>query len=140
LEIDEIIDDMKRHTIELRSEVRMEDIKETRHGRRLLEYSTIQTDLRPTFYEERLNHVFDRVCQGTEDWLLQDADVVKWLNVTQDSPKIIWLHGIPGAGKTIISIACWVWADKLIRQITSCRMRCQGIDLAWTHNLCDPLA
>ncbi|RSM08743.1 hypothetical protein CEP52_004493 [Fusarium oligoseptatum] len=126
-EIEDVISRMKDHTYHLRNEVRLEDIQEAYDARQLdienfakleeanrkQEYNALETAIAPTSYGRKLNFLRGRVCEGTGDWLIKDPDLKKWLKVTQGSPKIIWLCGIPGAGKTYLA-ACVVKESMLL--------------------------
>ncbi|RSL54227.1 hypothetical protein CEP54_010009 [Fusarium duplospermum] len=126
-EIEEVISRMKDHTYHLRNEVRLEDIQEAYDARQLdienfakleeanrkQEYNALETAIAPTSYRKKLSFLRGRVCEGTGDWLIKDPDLSKWLKVTQDSPKVIWLCGIPGAGKTYLA-ACVVKESMLL--------------------------
>ncbi|RSL51391.1 hypothetical protein CEP53_008444 [Fusarium sp. AF-6] len=126
-EIQDVISRMKDHTYHLRNEVRLEDIQEAYDARQLdienfakleeanrkQEYNALETAIAPTSYGRKLNFLRGRFCEGTGDWLIKDPDLSKWLKVTQGSPKIIWLCGIPGAGKTYLA-ACVVNESMLL--------------------------
>ncbi|KAJ3542097.1 hypothetical protein NM208_g4030 [Fusarium decemcellulare] len=123
-EIERVIGRMKEHIDFLRNEVRLEDIQEAYDARqfqiesfakldeenRKQEYAALETAMAPTFYGKKFDFLCGRVCEGTEDWLVNDVDFRKWLQVTQDSAKLIWLYGIPGAGKTYLA-ACAIQAS-----------------------------
>ncbi|KAL6408506.1 NACHT domain protein [Ilyonectria robusta] len=116
-EIELVIGRIKDHTYHLRNEVRLEVIQEAYDARqleienfakleeadRMQEYAAVETAIAPTFYGKKLNFLRGRVCEGTGDWLAKDPDLSKWLQATKDSSKIIWLCGIPGAGKTYLA-------------------------------------
>jgi hypothetical protein len=107
---------MQRHTLLLRREVRLEHIQEahsaqqqalehyekTEKSFRRQEYQSIRTNIAPRAYEDRLNTFQARLCQGTGRWLLRDETFVKWLDMTDQSLKVLWLQGIPGAGRFVI--------------------------------------
>ncbi|KAH7336622.1 hypothetical protein BKA65DRAFT_37368 [Rhexocercosporidium sp. MPI-PUGE-AT-0058] len=40
---------------------------------------------------------------GSGKWLLQESKMKTWLDHTRASTPILWMHGIPGAGKTILA-------------------------------------
>ncbi|RYP40562.1 hypothetical protein DL767_001562 [Monosporascus sp. MG133] len=51
---------------------------------------------------------FDRACDrhetsSSQEWIFGHALVESWLDLNQSSTKRIFLHGIPGAGKTILT-------------------------------------
>ncbi|KAM0551841.1 hypothetical protein ACHAPJ_008177 [Fusarium lateritium] len=120
-EIERVIGRMKEHTFYLRNEVRLQDIEEAYKARqsdiesfakleesnRRQEYAALETAIAPMFYEKKLAFFLNRLCDGTGNWLISNEDVSKWLQLAQDSPKLIWLCGIPGAGKTYLS-ACTI--------------------------------
>ncbi|KAL5330616.1 hypothetical protein ACEPPN_000135 [Leptodophora sp. 'Broadleaf-Isolate-01'] len=41
--------------------------------------------------------------QGTGDWILKEEKVRNWLEVDVPESSILWINGIPGAGKTILA-------------------------------------
>ncbi|KAI3600420.1 hypothetical protein WG66_001747 [Moniliophthora roreri] len=54
-------------------------------------------------YQEYHNHHKRDVLQGTGSWLLEDQVYMDWKNSNNSS--LLWLHGIPGAGKSkLVSI------------------------------------
>ncbi|KAF2792115.1 NACHT domain protein [Melanomma pulvis-pyrius CBS 109.77] len=112
-----VMNHMERHTLLMRNEVRLEHIQ-AEHGARLRalehfertekslrrqDYQNIETNVSPRNYEGRLDWLHGRICEGTGKWLLKDAIFVKWLDTSDTSTKILWLQGIPGAGKTFLS-------------------------------------
>ncbi|KAM0344160.1 hypothetical protein ACHAPU_007882 [Fusarium lateritium] len=116
-EIEQVIGRLEDHTSYLRNEVRLQDIQEAYEARqfaiksfakleesdRRQEYAALETAIRPVFHDEKLDHVLTRVCDGTGDWLIKDEDIKRWFKATPGSGKIIWICGIPGAGKTYLS-------------------------------------
>ncbi|RYP73410.1 hypothetical protein DL770_007779 [Monosporascus sp. CRB-9-2] len=130
-QIDGVINRIARHATMLRNEVRLEHIQEEHHARaremehfenlerstRRTEYRVLETSMAPTFYDIKLNNLRGRLCEGTGSWLLNDSHMRKWLNATEDSPKIIWLRGIPGGGKTFLA-ACVI--DAIRSSNSSC--------------------
>ncbi|KAF4430541.1 NACHT domain protein [Fusarium austroafricanum] len=124
-EIDAVIERMKEHTEYLRNEVRLQDIEEAYEARqsdiesfvkleessRRQEYNGLETAIKPVFYNKKLNFLLSQVCVGTGDWFINHEVMAKWLRITNDSQKVIWLCGIPGAGKTYLS-ACAIEASK----------------------------
>ncbi|KAM7210541.1 hypothetical protein V8F06_014077 [Rhypophila decipiens] len=45
----------------------------------------------------------DRWTPGTCNWILQEPSLVKWINGPTDSSSLLWIHGLPGSGKSILS-------------------------------------
>ncbi|KAF7556261.1 hypothetical protein G7Z17_g1538 [Cylindrodendrum hubeiense] len=115
-EIERVIGRMTEHTYHLRNEVRMEAIEEAYDARQLeienfarseaadrrQEYAATETAISPTSYGKKLSFLYSRMCEGTGDWLIKEPDLSQWLQVTKGSSKVIWLCGIPGAGKGCI--------------------------------------
>jgi len=58
--------------------------------------------LTPFKYEETHIQICEKRLPGTGQWLLENPEFVAWRD--QDAvSNILWCHGIPGAGKTVIS-------------------------------------
>ncbi|KAI1640418.1 NACHT domain protein [Biscogniauxia mediterranea] len=108
---------IENHARLMRNEVRLEHIqqeyearrralehfeKEDR-SRRAQEFHRIRTDIAPQSHDHRFDWLRARVCQGTGTWLLQNATFKEWLQATAESSRILWLQGIPGAGKTYLA-------------------------------------
>lgn len=103
---------IERHTQLLRSEVRLEHIREehdarlralehfekTEKNHRQQEYKQIQTSISPASYDAKLDWIYARICEGTGKWLLEDERFSKWSGCNDPSSKVLWLQGIPGAG------------------------------------------
>ncbi|KAL6403418.1 NACHT domain protein [Ilyonectria robusta] len=112
-----ITSQVERHTALMRNEVRLEHIREehdarlralehferTERSNRQQEYNIIKTDVSPTFCDDKLYQIRNQTCKGTGKWLLQDDVFLKWLDVANRSTDLLWLHGIPGAGKTFLA-------------------------------------
>jgi hypothetical protein len=110
--IDIVRAQIQRHTLLLRREVGLEHIQEAHNAQlhalqhyekteksfRRQEYQSVKTSISPSTYEDRLDSLHARICQGTGRWLLRDVVFVKWLDRADASMKILWLQGIPGAG------------------------------------------
>ncbi|KUJ17014.1 uncharacterized protein LY89DRAFT_69875 [Mollisia scopiformis] len=108
----------------MRTEIRLEHIKQEYEFRkdalegfkaqkreaRRQEFHRIMTFLSPCRYDDTLHRLRDRRCEKTGGWLFMDETFTKWLNNSQEENRILWLKGIPGAGKTVLSSAI---VDKL---------------------------
>ncbi|KAH7305450.1 hypothetical protein B0I35DRAFT_362187 [Stachybotrys elegans] len=108
---------IEQHTGLMRNEVRREDIR-AEHDARLRalehfekmektaitqEYNAIETHISPVSYDDVLNRIESRLCDGTGKWLIRNVDFCKWLDKTDATARQIWLQGIPGAGKTFLT-------------------------------------
>ena len=103
-----------QHRELMRTEVRLEEIraasdareKELDHFARAeesairQEYSTLHTHVAPKPYDKELDRNHAAVCKGTGKWLFRDQSFTDWANYSKGSAQILWLRGIPGAGKS----------------------------------------
>ncbi|KAM7210966.1 hypothetical protein V8F06_013646, partial [Rhypophila decipiens] len=108
---------IERHLTLMRTEVRLEHIKEeydarvramehfekTEREHMRQEYHRILTDINPKFYDSKLDEVAGRLCSGTGQWLLGDDKFAQWLDPGKTEHKMLWLEGIPGADKTYLA-------------------------------------
>lgn len=107
-----VMNHIQRHTDLMRNKVRLEHLREeyehrqrafdhfeaTQRSNMRQEYNIIKTDVSPRLYDTELYRIRDQVCKGTGNWLEQASDFKKWSNGDDDSTRILWLCGIPGAG------------------------------------------
>ncbi|KAK8037815.1 Nacht domain protein [Apiospora marii] len=112
-----VISQIERHTRLLRNEVRLEHIErehearvramkhfeEEARRRQHEEFHRIKTDASPKLYIDRFLELQGRFCKGTEKWLLDDPTFQQWKDISSTTSNILWLQGIPGAGKTFIA-------------------------------------
>ncbi|PYI24427.1 hypothetical protein BO99DRAFT_92751 [Aspergillus violaceofuscus CBS 115571] len=108
---------IERHALLMRNEVRLEHIREEHEARlkalehfkaeeraqRLQQYHVIKTDVNPRMYDDKLNWCHGRICEGSGAWLLRDNAFTRWLDFSAGTPPVLWLQGIPGAGKTFLA-------------------------------------
>ncbi|KAI0479777.1 prion-inhibition and propagation-domain-containing protein [Xylaria cf. heliscus] len=50
-------------------------------------------------YHDRIN----RRLKGTCDWILARAEFQQWQSLAPETPKVLWINGPPGYGKTILA-------------------------------------
>ena len=107
-----VVQNIARHALLLRKEVQLEHIQQeydsrlrslehfesTEKAHRRQEYRGIQTDISPSTFDEKLNWLHIRRCEGTGGWIFKDQAFTKWVDPTDNSVKLLWLQGIPGAG------------------------------------------
>jgi len=100
------------HSLLLRKEAQFEHIQqehEARHrslehfesvekAHQLQEYCGIRTEISPRTYDDNLDWLRGRLCSGAGKWLLKDETFIQWLNASDVSVRLMWIHGIPGAG------------------------------------------
>ena len=56
----------------------------------------------PTYYRDRKNTLLDSKCDGTCQWLAQEDRVLAWI-FPQSPESVLWLHGNPGTGKSVLT-------------------------------------
>jgi len=109
----EVAHHIRRLTRLMRTEIRLQDIqqehefrqnalkgfKEQKREAHRQEFYRIMTSFSPCKYDDALYRLRNRRCQNTGGWLFKDGTFTKWLNSSQEENQILWLKGIPGAGK-----------------------------------------
>ncbi|KAH6876383.1 hypothetical protein B0T10DRAFT_198406 [Thelonectria olida] len=105
------------HRMLMRNEVRLEEIREANEAREqalkhfalteenaiIQEYSNLRAHVSPKDYDADLYRFHGDVYDGTGKWLFRDQSFKDWTDLTKTSPRILWLKGIPGAGKTLLA-------------------------------------
>ncbi|KAJ0108128.1 uncharacterized protein J7T55_007247 [Diaporthe amygdali] len=67
------------------------------------EFHCIKTALNPCSFDETLYHLRSVCSLGSGDWLFKNDIYTRWLDGSQARSRVLWLRGIPGAGKTVLS-------------------------------------
>ncbi|RYP49270.1 hypothetical protein DL768_004993 [Monosporascus sp. mg162] len=108
--IEAVRQNIERHSHLLRNDVQFEHILQEREAvlrsegsHRRQEFWAIKTDISPIDHGKRFDSIKAQRCEGTGKWLLNDADFAKWLDPSNHELRLLWLQGIPGAGKTFLS-------------------------------------
>ncbi|GAW19567.1 hypothetical protein ANO14919_090550 [Xylariales sp. No.14919] len=84
----------------------MDSFKAQKEEARKQEYDRIRTSFNPHTYNKTLYHLSGLRCQDTGSWLFQSPTFLDWVNDSKGgNRKTLWLKGIPGAGKTVLSSA-----------------------------------
>ncbi|OJJ43210.1 hypothetical protein ASPZODRAFT_103600 [Penicilliopsis zonata CBS 506.65] len=65
-------------------------------------------------------------CAGSGDWILQHHIIREWRDIDPPVSSIVWMNGIPGAGKTIL--ASTIIQDCLRDQSVTSYFYCKGSD------------
>lgn len=60
----------------------------------------------------------DQWQQGTNEWLLEESDYLEWLHAGKSAPSLLWLHGGPASGKSVLSSFV---INSLVEQGISCQ-------------------
>lgn len=45
----------------------------------------------------------DQRAQGTNEWILEEDNFKKWLNLDEPNSRLLWLHGGPATGKSVMA-------------------------------------
>ncbi|KAF8244003.1 hypothetical protein K440DRAFT_589065 [Wilcoxina mikolae CBS 423.85] len=112
-----ILENIQRHQNLIDYEARAEDIIESQKARenaqKLLEKKTRERQtkrkkacadwLSPADVDTTKDNASQEKTPGTSEWLLNSREMTEWLDGDPNSNAVIWLHGIPGAGKTVLS-------------------------------------
>ncbi|KAH9217331.1 hypothetical protein DL95DRAFT_494393 [Leptodontidium sp. 2 PMI_412] len=115
----EVASHIMRLTRLMRTEIRLEHIQQEYEFRkdalegfkaqkreaRRQEFHRIMSSLSPCRYDDTLYRLRGRRCKETGDWLFIARTFKNWLNSSQEENRILWLKGIPGSGKTVLSSA-----------------------------------
>ncbi|KAI1737673.1 hypothetical protein F4680DRAFT_203534 [Xylaria scruposa] len=115
----EISHHIERLTRLMRTEIRMENIQQEHEFRKHAmdsfkaqrteahrqEYYRIMTSFNPRRYDDTLYRLHGLRCQQTGVWLFTFRPFIDWVQSSDANTQILWLKGIPGAGKTVLSSA-----------------------------------
>ncbi|SCV57123.1 uncharacterized protein FFB14_14978 [Fusarium fujikuroi] len=116
-EIQVITENIEKHRLLLCNEITLNDIleahtarkkalehyAETREFQERQDFHSMETYIRPPSYDEDLDRICNSRCQGTGSWLAQDQQFASWAEGKEKSAQVLWLQGIPGAGKTFLA-------------------------------------
>ena len=65
------------------------------------EFQRVMTSLNPPRYDDNLYRLHGVPCREAGGWLFTEKTFTEWRNNPQDEARILWLEGIPGAGRHI---------------------------------------
>ncbi|KAG4277591.1 hypothetical protein FPRO04_07368 [Fusarium proliferatum] len=116
-EIQVIAENIEKHRLLLCNEITLNDIleahtarkkalehyAETREFQERQDFHSMETYIHPPSYDEDLDRIRNTRCGGTGSWLVQDQQFVSWAEGKEKSAQVLWLQGIPGAGKTFLA-------------------------------------
>ncbi|OTB12629.1 hypothetical protein K445DRAFT_65837 [Daldinia sp. EC12] len=66
-------------------------------------FSVIRNELNPHNYDTELADILRRSSVTSGDWLDHETNYKKWRDPTDHDVRCLWLHGIPGSGKTFLA-------------------------------------
>ncbi|CAI4215913.1 unnamed protein product [Parascedosporium putredinis] len=82
----------------------LKEFREAETSRVNQAFVALEASISPRMYDDRLAWLTPRFCPGTSKWLERDAVFLEWVDRSTDmSPRVLWLQGIPGAGKTFLA-------------------------------------
>ncbi|KAJ5826601.1 NACHT nucleoside triphosphatase [Penicillium robsamsonii] len=85
---------------------RIEDMKrwqQTFEFQERQDFKSVEDYISPKFYDDELDRLQRTICERTGRWLQREQTLKKWIDTGDKSTRVVWLQGIPGAGKTHIS-------------------------------------
>ncbi|KAI1103967.1 hypothetical protein F4804DRAFT_211097 [Jackrogersella minutella] len=114
--IAKIQENMEHHKAMMTMNVTLEDIVQAHQARkRALEeyedaqafrdnqtFKTIRNEFNPHNHDEKLADILRRSSVKSGKWLENELDFTRWHDPVDRTLKSIWLHGIPGSGKTFL--------------------------------------
>ncbi|KAK4180618.1 hypothetical protein QBC36DRAFT_297422 [Triangularia setosa] len=117
--INVVVSNIKRHTTLMRSEVTMQHISAEHEFRdKCLAHFDHETDFQeqqkfqilksrvsPRIYDDRLDWLLNRSSKNSAEWPVANNIFRGWLDISSSAARLLWLHGIPGAGKNFLSAA-----------------------------------
>ncbi|KAL2680380.1 hypothetical protein Neosp_007978 [[Neocosmospora] mangrovei] len=63
------------------------------------EFDLVRNSLNARLYDQDLERLKSHAGHGSGIWLEGHPAYQKWIDVQDNSPRLLWLQGIPGAGK-----------------------------------------
>ncbi|KAG6983462.1 hypothetical protein FocnCong_v006319 [Fusarium oxysporum f. sp. conglutinans] len=137
-----VVKHMASHHDLIRTEVRIEEIcradelrnrelqhfVQTEENNIAQEHASHRAHISAKSYDADLYRFSEAVCKGTGKWLFRDLSFQNWLAGKEKEKPILWLRGIPGAGRDIVMIPFkrTSLTDWLIRQDTTGKQRDQA--------------
>ncbi|KZL74295.1 NACHT domain protein [Colletotrichum tofieldiae] len=112
-----VVESIERHGSLLRNEATLQQIKaehearakalahfdETSNFQELQKFQALRNYISPDTHGHRLDWLLNRSCKGSTEWLKHNETYLAWLDTSKSAVKLLWLRGIPGAGKTFLA-------------------------------------
>lgn len=70
----------------------------------LQKFQTLKTRVSPRIHDDRLDWLLNRSSKASAAWLINDSIFQGWLDTSNPTVRLLWLQGIPGAGKLTLSL------------------------------------
>ncbi|MCJ1385990.1 hypothetical protein MMC17_009115 [Xylographa soralifera] len=78
----------------------LKEYENNRNFREQQEFDSMKASLAPRLYDIDLEQILESRSRNTWKWILDESMVQEWSSLDKDRAPILWLSGIPGAGKT----------------------------------------
>jgi hypothetical protein len=115
--IELVATNIERHGLLMFNEVSLEHItkahdardaaldhyERTRDFQERQDFEAVDTYIRPRLYDDEQDRLRRTYCKDTGRWLQREKTLYNWLDPTDAATRLVWLQGIPGAGKYRIS-------------------------------------
>jgi len=69
------------------------------------DFEAVQSYFSPRIYDEELDRLQYNSCPKTGNWLEKEQDFCDWIDSSNNSTRLLWLHGIPGAGTLLMFLS-----------------------------------
>jgi hypothetical protein len=67
------------------------------------DFNSVYSYISPDLYDDELDNFQRRICERTGKWLQREQVLKDWMDANNAATRILWMQGIPGAGKTYIA-------------------------------------
>lgn len=61
-------------------------------------FSSVESYISPKLYDDELDKLQRTICERTGRWLQKEQTLKDWFDPNDESTRMVWLQGIPGAG------------------------------------------
>ena len=116
--IELVATNIERHGLLMFNEVNLEHItnahnariaaldhyERTREFQERQDFEAVDTYIHPRLYDDELDRLRRTYCKDTGRWLQKEKTLYGWLDPADAATRLVWLQGIPGAGRYPISI------------------------------------
>ncbi|KAI1470272.1 uncharacterized protein F4812DRAFT_259183 [Daldinia caldariorum] len=106
----DILEAHKARKLALEEHARAEAFRESQT------FSAIRNELNPHNYDAELADTLRRSSVASGNWLDNEPDFIRWRDFADSAVRCLWLHGIPGSGKTF-------QVSNLVKRMQDCNQR-----------------
>lgn len=75
------------------------------------DFKSVEDYISPRLYDDELDRLQRTICERTGRWIQREKTLKRWIDTSDESTKVVWLQGIPGAGTSKfaqwLSRSCW---------------------------------